>query len=327
MSQYDKLPCPVCNEEFNEDSDIVVCPICGTPHHRECYAKNNVCVNIDWHSENKVYDAELERASYEGEKKRAERENEKQSASPEKENIACRRCGGINPSNAIFCNRCGCPLSSGFEENAQNTQGRFYGAVGVNPFAQSNLEEKLDGVEGWKLSAVAKENQFKFLWHFNNFAKKKKKIGFNFAAFVFTPYYFLYRKMYGWGILGMVISLILAIPSFAYMMTNEYMSEIMGTTVTTGLDLNVAQLNVLIMAVFTSSILQTVFKVLSGLFANWLYFKKCKKVANKIDEQAQTKEDFLVVAEKKGGVNRALIIAFMVIYMLAVWLGTFFVMR
>lgn len=29
--------CPICGKEFCDGDDIVVCPECGTPYHRECY--------------------------------------------------------------------------------------------------------------------------------------------------------------------------------------------------------------------------------------------------------------------------------------------------
>ena len=35
--------CPVCGKSFTADDDIVVCPDCGTPHHRECYKTENKC--------------------------------------------------------------------------------------------------------------------------------------------------------------------------------------------------------------------------------------------------------------------------------------------
>ena len=44
--------CPYCGEKFAEGDDIVVCPECGTPHHRECYKENSACANEAKHSEN-----------------------------------------------------------------------------------------------------------------------------------------------------------------------------------------------------------------------------------------------------------------------------------
>lgn len=48
--RYLNQKCPVCEKEFTSDDDIVVCPICGTPHHRECYKKNGECGNFDEHN-------------------------------------------------------------------------------------------------------------------------------------------------------------------------------------------------------------------------------------------------------------------------------------
>ena len=47
--------CDVCGEPFDNDSDIVACPDCGTPHHRECYEINNKCANETLHGENFEY--------------------------------------------------------------------------------------------------------------------------------------------------------------------------------------------------------------------------------------------------------------------------------
>lgn len=49
--RYSYEKCPVCEKEFANEDDIVVCPLCGTPHHRDCYKKNGECGNYDKHSE------------------------------------------------------------------------------------------------------------------------------------------------------------------------------------------------------------------------------------------------------------------------------------
>ena len=43
--------CPVCNIPFNKDDDIVVCPECGTPHHRGCWQAKNECANSPLHAQ------------------------------------------------------------------------------------------------------------------------------------------------------------------------------------------------------------------------------------------------------------------------------------
>ena len=49
--RYKNQPCPVCQQSFQPDDDIVVCPVCGTPHHRDCYKQNGECGNFEKHNE------------------------------------------------------------------------------------------------------------------------------------------------------------------------------------------------------------------------------------------------------------------------------------
>ena len=49
--RFENQICPVCNEKFNENDEIVVCPDCGTPHHRNCYNSLGECKNKSLHSE------------------------------------------------------------------------------------------------------------------------------------------------------------------------------------------------------------------------------------------------------------------------------------
>ena len=49
MVLFKEGSCPVCNRPFGEDDDIVVCPECGTPHHRECWQLVGHCVNKGLH--------------------------------------------------------------------------------------------------------------------------------------------------------------------------------------------------------------------------------------------------------------------------------------
>ncbi|MDR0222067.1 MAG: hypothetical protein LBI38_00815 [Oscillospiraceae bacterium] len=43
--------CPVCSKRFSDSDDVVVCPECGTPHHRSCHRERNECANASRHGE------------------------------------------------------------------------------------------------------------------------------------------------------------------------------------------------------------------------------------------------------------------------------------
>ena len=49
MATYTGAKCLVCNEVFKDGDDIVVCPECGTPYHRDCYKQAGKCINDELH--------------------------------------------------------------------------------------------------------------------------------------------------------------------------------------------------------------------------------------------------------------------------------------
>lgn len=59
MSRFTHKLCPVCRAPFGENDDIVVCPECGTPHHRACWAKIGCCGVEQYHPDGFVWDGRL----------------------------------------------------------------------------------------------------------------------------------------------------------------------------------------------------------------------------------------------------------------------------
>lgn len=325
MADYINLPCTVCGKEFNENDDIVVCPVCGTPHHRECYAKNGGCVNEGWHSENKTYNADeiREEIREQMRKEEWERREEERKNAPE---IICRRCGSKNSPDALFCGHCGAPVSQGFNTNQNGTQNinTPYGRVVVTPLIPPiDPNEEIDGIPAWKLSAVVGKNSERVVQQFKFFAKTDRKVSFNIFACLLTPFYFLYRKMYGIGIVALILDLVLSLPSLVLNFSTDYLSETLGQTVDFGLRLNVEQTNFFTNLSFFSSIASLAISVLCALFANWFYFVKCKKLCAKIDQTATSQEDFKEKAAKKGGVSFKAIIVIAIIYGVICMFGTY----
>lgn len=330
MADYIKLPCPICGKEFDENDDIVVCPICGTPHHRECYAQNGGCANVGWHSENKTYNADEVREEIENKQRQeewAKREEQRKNA-PE---IICPRCSQKNSPEALFCNRCGAPVSQGFASNQNNAHNinTPYGRVVVTPIVPpQDPNEEIDGIPAWKLSAAVGKNSERVVPQFKFFAKTGTKISFNVFACLLTPFYFLYRKMYGLGIVTLILDLILSIPSLILNMSDkaffEVASKLTGQTIV-GLELNVAQTNFFTNLSFFSSIASFAISLLCAFFANWLYFNKCKKLCAQIDKTATSEEDFKKQAAQKGGATFKAIIVIAIVYGVICMFGTYLV--
>lgn len=60
--RYSGEKCPVCKTDFIDESDIVVCPICGTPHHRDCWNELGNCFNKELHKSGFIYTPHISEA-------------------------------------------------------------------------------------------------------------------------------------------------------------------------------------------------------------------------------------------------------------------------
>ena len=159
--RYSNQKCPICNEAFKGDDDIVVCPMCGTPHHRECYKKNGECGNYNKHQDGFRWAPEVEDAPV---------VNEEQSTPPP-------------PQNEI-------PFGT------QPAQSAVFFGNRPSPYALFP-KEVVDGVETEEVAEFVQANGFKYVQKF--FYTKSGKKTFNWGAFLLGPFWFFYRKLYKLG--------------------------------------------------------------------------------------------------------------------------------
>ena len=117
MFFYKNCRCPVCSGVFSDDDDIVACPVCGTPHHRDCWQKEGHCHYTDKHAEGFVWKREETvtppppiEDEWDEEDDEDFDEDVVRDTPPQDEDRPprrCRRCGFANPPYADFCSRCG----------------------------------------------------------------------------------------------------------------------------------------------------------------------------------------------------------------------------
>lgn len=201
MPGYVGVRCPVCNKKFMSTDDIVVCPVCGAPHHRACYAQKNECAFAAEHMSGKEW--------------RAPHDPQEEHAASAK---ACPSCGANNPQESIFCAICGAHL----DLDAPPRQGGYArrsipGQPGAHRQVESiPLNEPIGGQPAGDIAAYVGENAAYFLPRFKIFAEGGGKISLNLAALLFNYYYFFYRKMYLVGAFLFGVFLVCFVPSFLY---------------------------------------------------------------------------------------------------------------
>lgn len=175
--RYLNQKCPICEKEFANNDDIVVCPLCGTPHHRDCYKKNGECGNFDEHNKGfrwtPVEDAPQQ--------------------ATEQTNIWQGQPFAPQPTSQPVPQAQFPPI---FLNGAEQLYQEF----------PVELDDDILTVEA---ADFVQQNSKKYLRNF--FCLKAKKNTFNWAAFLFAPYWFFYRKLYKFGAIFLAIGLLLNI--------------------------------------------------------------------------------------------------------------------
>ena len=325
--------CPVCEKYFHVGDDIVVCPDCGTPHHRECYEKEDRCFNDERHKDGYDYNTDTD----------------------EKDSIdfVCPNCGTHNAKGSFFCKHCGVPISNKVSAadnpynrytqnapngNAQNPQGGFQGmpfsADAFDPMAGVKKDEDFsDGVTAGEIAKYVKQNTPYFIRVFSNLLKFSRS-RFNFSAALFTGAYLMYRKMYKIGALIAGVQLGLTILYVAISVSAPYQEAInampemhlMDTSALSEFIKFSAGLSSLqifmIYYLFAYDIIRIALMITIGLTFNRLYFNHCKKQINKIKANTDSKEEAETQLQTKGGVNTPLAAAIMISYLAVIYLPT-----
>ena len=313
--------CPVCDKYFHADDDVVVCPDCGTPHHRECYEQLGHCYNAEKHHEHFDYNEE---------------NHEQKSAEP-KGSATCPGCGKTVPSDSFFCKYCGAPLK---KDDSQQQQAPANGAAGFGAFGQgsngaafASFMDPLggvpadtdlgDGVTAGEASKYVKQNTPYFVRIFSNI-KNFNKSKFNFAAALFTGGYMLYRKMYKLGAVLTVIQFSLYLLSVFLEMkfSSVYQSFVAQYSSTTYFgvqdllaDIPADQMFIILLPSLIF-LVQITMMIVVGLTFNRLYMKHCKEQIIRIKQSCTSSENPETVLQTKGGVNMPLGISLMITAMI-----------
>lgn len=252
--------CVSCGEVFTQDDDIVVCPECGSPHHRSCYKALGRCANAEHHSDSFQWEAV------------PAAEPEEKPENTAKEELVCPYCGNENAPGEIFCSHCGNRLEkpgSTFREwDGSDTE-----SILSDPYLGFDPNEDMGGASLKEITEFIGPNKLFYLPLFKRMKDLGAKASFNLICFVVPPFYFANRRMWLWAILSTLFMVILGMPAALYFLINDGMTsgyQVFPAEITefflahkgaVGVLLNVFNIADLIM--------RTVFCI----FGNWMYFR------------------------------------------------------
>lgn len=249
MFRYEYSECPVCREGFTEDDDIAVCPVCGTPHHRECFLENKVCGNAELHSPDFVYKdkkqeiiARMEAA-----------ENEKLSRLPETDMDRADKSD---------------EYTKAAEE--MNSDAKTYQRVLLSK--DEDIDAQIyNGVSERELQAFLGQSYVYHIVLFKTMILTKRKASLNIFAALLMPYYQFSRRMNVFAAFTAILAFAIDIPGTLYSLIQTGLFE------NTVFDADILQ-QIAAPLVYVYLVL----RILYGFFNDYLYMRwslaKIKKI-------------------------------------------------
>ena len=214
MPKYYGCPCEGCGKPLTLQDDIVVCPDCGAPYHRDCYEKLGRCIHAPAHA-----------AGYEW-----------KFPYQESELCTCPACGERTLRSESVCRCCGAALPpEGAQEPADRADSdehseefdysTFYrqfqetGAPQVDPLRQTyqaafGKEEVMDGIPCKDWADFIGPASPAYLSAYCRMQLSHTKTSMSFSAMLFGPFYFFYRKAWKPAFAFLAAELVLALPTF-----------------------------------------------------------------------------------------------------------------
>lgn len=278
--------CAVCNAYLFEEDDVVYCPECGAPHHRDCYSAIGHCGLEEFHGTDKQY-----------KKPEPVKQEENREAPPVQSSIiTCGMCGEKYETTEDVCPNCNAP-------NVSKMGGRFvaFDFLGGVP-ANTDLGNGVTANEAKKFVA---SNTHRYIPKFLGF-KKGKKASWNWLAFLTPCGWLMSRKMY---LLGAIIGalqiafVMLAAPFNAAINQLDFSeaANYMESAVIMAENFSLIGEVALITAVI-GSLLQLVLRIIMGAFGDLIYRNR---VITKVSEIKLESEEQGELYRKKGGISMA----------------------
>lgn len=273
--------CVACGSEFTADDDIVVCPECGSPHHRSCYKAENKCANVSLHADGQKW----QRSSQTIQNKRIDNKF-----------VVCPVCHMPNPNDSEQCMQCGTKLSGTVisEASSDTDEIRDPHSQYINtefgtehPYLGFNPEEDMGGATLKEVSQFVGTNTLYYIPIFKRMKDFGSKLSFNISCLIFPWFYFANRKMWLWALLAAVIGVFLNLP-YSVLVMAESLEGVEGAE--RMLSIIYENQNFLESLDSIFSPVNFAFKIACCLFGNWLYFKFVLRSIKKLKVQNRRKK-------------------------------------
>ena len=303
------VSCVRCHAYLFPEDDIVYCPICGAPHHRECYNQLGHCALEEFHGTDRQYDKVKAR---EEEQAAAEMPNTGENAEGL---ITCQMCHEKYDFALNACPKCGAP-------NIAKAGGSFvnFDFLGGVP-ADYDIG---DGITADEAKRFVAANTPRYIPKFA-VLNAKNKLSWNWLAFLFPCGWMLSRKMYKNGVIAGLLTVISSLFYLPFMNAINNLGTTPGETqaqIMQSIYEHLPKMGAAVIAALLAGfVLNIAVRILSALFGDYLYKQYAISSIKTIRAES---EDMDYDYRKKGGVNIFLfLLGTMAVQYLPVLIGIF----
>ena len=260
MVEYVGKTCPYCKTVFAETDDIVVCSVCDMPHHKDCWIENKGCttfgclgtINAPGASANSTvtqkemrYD-DVSRTDGQG--------------------SYCIKCGSLLDKESSFCGKCGNPVyDPGFSKAPSTVENGYQPPFEYNQFRQDPQHD---------VTVFIGDNADFYTKKFSELWANNTTVAWNWCAFLFAPFWFIYRKMYDYGVIILGSYFLLLLIGFRIQF-----------------------------------VLSSAASVLFGIFGNQIYLKKLENYSNRSMQMSDFERNWYIAAHQGTNLAAAIISA------------------
>ncbi len=308
---YKNLTCQVCQEEFRDGDDIVVCPDCGTPVHRACWQQVGHCVNEYRHDTG--WSFSIPKPEPEPEAPAFQPTN---SSIDEGEDIEQDPNSGMFPGGNVQMGPYGAYPFREMSENGGIRQG--YHRIGA--------DEPIGDYKAKEYAAVIQNNSDRYIPKFARMKREGRTTSWNWAAFFFPALWFTYRKMYWQAVVALLLSVILPLLFMNSVVDyyNKSMDFAQQQAVSQSASGDAASQEEIMSDMPESPRVLTVNEYVTmavqffvGLFGNYWYMRRCEKLLKR-SKSAEAESQGAAMLQKKGGTSTvAVIVALLLMFALS----------
>lgn len=296
--------CPVCKKKFKDGDDIVTCPSCGASYHRECYHKEGQCIFTDKHGSGFEYKSP---ESIEAAKEAYSHTFEPPAGTGA--GIVCSNCGTANDSRNIFCEKCGNPLYTKAAQGTANSSAppnfsplNNGGMAYAFPGMAIDLSGEIDGISKKDWAAYIGNSAFSYIMRMDSQQRRESKLSFMVSVFFAGPFYFAYRKIWGWAVVTFLIQLALMVPLILFILAK------INSPLAVSLSLDTLQ-----SLTSTAAFASMVFNTLLAIFSLYIFRKSSGKKILALKERYSDANEYQAQLVRSGGTSIMGVILFICI--------------